>query len=52
VCPAVTVSLAGCEVMASAVVPAPLREMPSGEFVASLAMVMPPLTLPGVVGAN
>jgi hypothetical protein len=48
----VTLWLTGWAVIASAVVPVPLREMPSGEFVASLAMEMLPETLPAAVGAN
>jgi hypothetical protein len=42
----------GWAVMASVVIPFPLREIASGEFVASLAMDILPETLPALFGAN
>jgi len=51
VCPAVTLWLSGWVVMASAVVPVPLREIASGESVSLLAVVIVPEALPGPVGA-
>jgi hypothetical protein len=50
--PATTLWFSGWAVMASAAVPVPLRFTVRGEFVASLAMLMLPETLPAVVGAN
>ena len=52
VCPAVTDWLAGCALIASAVMPVPLRETPRGEFVASLETAMLPFTVPAPCGAN
>lgn len=52
VCPAVTVWLAGCVVMESAVEPVPLREMARGEFTASLVTDMLPDAFPAVWGVN
>ena len=51
-CPAVTLWLAGCVVMARAVIPFPLREMAMEELVASLDTATLPLALPTACGAN
>jgi hypothetical protein len=52
VCPAVMDWLAGWVVIESTVVPVPLRETESGEFSASLATAMLPVTFPAACGAN